>query len=121
MGPTDFIPIELPAFSLVVLVGATGSGKSTFAARWFAPTEIISSDHCRKLVSDDESDQSVTADAFELARAIAEKRLKNRRLTVIDATNVRASDRQAWIKIALRWRATPVAIVVDPGVEICVE
>jgi protein phosphatase len=114
-------PIQIPDFSLVVLIGATGSGKSTFAARHFAPTEVISSDYCRGLVSDDETDQSVSADAFDLVRAIAEKRLKHRRLTVIDATNIRAPDRKAWIEVARRWHALPVAIVIDPGIDVCVE
>ena len=113
--------LDIPDFALVVLIGASGSGKSTFAARHFAPTEVISSDRARGLVSDEETDQSVSADAFELVRAIAEKRLKHRRLTVIDATNVRAADRKGWIEIARRWHALPVAIVIDPGVSVCIE
>lgn len=112
--------IEIPDFALIVLIGASGSGKSTFAARHFKPTEVISSDHCRGLVSDDETDQSVSADAFDLVRAIAEKRLKHRRLTVIDATNVRAADRKGWIDLAKRWHALPIAVVIDPGEAVCV-
>lgn len=112
--------IDIPDFSLVVLIGATGSGKSTFSSRWFSPTEVISSDHCRGLVCDDENDQSVSKDAFDLVRAIAEKRLKNRRLAVIDATNVRAADRKMWIELARQWHALPVAIVIDPGLDVCV-
>lgn len=113
--------IELPDFALVVLIGAMGSGKSTFAARHFLPTEIVSSDRCRALVGDDETDQEMTADAFELVREIAGRRLKHRRLTVIDATNVRAADRKGLIELARRWHALPAAIVVDPGVDVCVE
>jgi protein phosphatase len=113
--------IDIPDFALIVLVGSTGSGKSTFAARHFRPTEIISSDHCRGLVSDDETDQAATADAFDLVRAIAEKRLKNRRFTVIDATNVRAADRKDWVTLARRWHALPVALVLDPGIDVCIE
>ncbi|MFC2250613.1 polynucleotide kinase-phosphatase [Labrys portucalensis] len=121
MRAPDPTTLELPDFSLVVLIGATGSGKSTFASRWFAPTEVISSDRCRGLVCDDENDQSISADAFDLVRTIAEKRLKNRRLAVIDATNVRASERRDWIALARRWHALPVAIVIDPGLDICIE
>ena len=113
--------IELPDFCLVVLIGASGSGKSSFAAKHFKPTEVISSDYCRGLVSDDDTDQSVSADAFELVRAIAEKRLKHRKLTVVDATNVRTPDRKAWIDLARRWHALPVALIIDPGVDVCVE
>jgi protein phosphatase len=112
--------IEIPDFSLVVLIGSTGSGKSTFAAKHFLPTEVISSDHCRGLVCDDATDQGVTADAFELVREIAGKRLKNRRLAVIDATNVRAAERKGFVELARKWHALPVAIVFDPGIDICI-
>lgn len=111
----------IPDFSLVVLIGATGSGKSTFAARHFAATEIASSDAARGVVSDDPNSQAASTDAFDLVRFIAEKRLKNRRLTVIDATNVRSADRRGWIEVARRWHALPVAIVLDPGLDVCIE
>jgi protein phosphatase len=113
--------IEIPDFSLVVLIGSTGSGKSTFAAKHFLPTEVISSDRCRALVSDDETNQSVTADAFDLVREIAGKRLKRRKLAVVDATNVRPADRKAWIELARQWHALPVAVVFDLGVDVCIE
>ena len=121
MRPLDKLDIQIPDFSLVVLIGASGSGKSTFAAKHFLPTEVISSDKCRGFVLDDETSQDATADAFDLVRAIAEKRLKNRKLAVIDATNVRSADRKAWIELARRWHALPVAIVIEPGIDICVE
>ena len=121
MRAPDKTDIEIPDFALVVLIGSSGSGKSTFARKHFLPTEVISSDWARSLVSDSESDQNVTADAFELVRAIADKRLKHRKLTVIDATNVRAADRKGWVELARRWHALPVAIVLDPGVDVCVE
>ncbi len=63
--------IPLPEFSLVLLVGASGSGKSTFAAKHFKPTEVLSSDWCRAAVSDDPNDQGATKDAFELLHFIA--------------------------------------------------
>jgi protein phosphatase len=66
--------IQVPELSLVILMGASGSGKSTFARRRFRPTEILSSDFCRGLVSDDESNQAATADAFEVLRLIAQRR-----------------------------------------------
>ncbi|TPI86457.1 polynucleotide kinase-phosphatase [Mesorhizobium sp. B2-8-9] len=120
MREVDNTNLEIPDFALVVLIGSTGSGKSTFAARHFLPTEIISSDRCRGLVSDDETNQDVSADAFELMRDIIGKRLKHRKLAVVDATNVRPADRKAWIELARKWHALPVAIVLDPGVDICV-
>lgn len=111
--------LNIPDFSLVVLVGATGSGKSTFAARHFLQTEIISSDHCRALVTDDETDQSATPDAFELVHTIAAKRLARRKLAVIDATNVRPEDRKKLIELARRFHALPTAIVFDMPEDLC--
>ena len=78
--------IDVPALSLVVLVGASGSGKSTFARSHFAATEVISSDFCRGLVSDDENDQRATLDAFAVLHFVARKRLAAGKLTVVDAT-----------------------------------
>lgn len=120
MREADKTDLAIPDFALVVLIGSTGSGKSTFAAKHFLPTEVISSDYCRALVSDDETNQDVSADAFDLVREIAARRLKHRKLTVIDATNVRAADRKAWVELARKWHALPIAIVIDPGVEVCI-
>jgi protein phosphatase len=111
--------LSIPDFSLVVLIGPSGAGKSTFAARHFRATEVISSDECRGLVADDTNDQEATGPAFELLQFIAEKRLQNRRLTVIDATNVRPEDRRLYIQIARRYHALPVAIVLNPGERVC--
>jgi protein phosphatase len=113
------VQLTIPDFSLVVLVGASGSGKSTFAARHFLETEIISSDRCRALVSDDETDQSATPDAFDLVATIAAKRLARRRLTVIDATSVRPEDRKKLVDLARRYHALPSAIVFDLPEEVC--
>ncbi len=75
--------ITIPKLSLVVLIGPSGSGKSTFARKHFLPTEVLSSDFCRGLVSDDENDQTATNDAFELLHYVAGKRLARGRLTVV--------------------------------------
>ncbi|RBL90590.1 polynucleotide kinase-phosphatase [Chitinophaga flava] len=111
--------ISIPELSLVLLVGPSGSGKSTFARKHFKSTEIISSDVCRGLVSDDENNQAVSADAFELARFMAAKRLKHGLLTVIDATNVQPESRRDWIKLAREYHVLPVAIVLNMPHEVC--
>ena len=105
--------IHIPELSLVVLIGASSSGKSTFARKHFKPTEIVSSDYCRGVVSDDENSLTFSADAFELARFIVAKRLKNGLLTVIDATNVQESARKDWIRLAREHHVLPVAIVIN--------
>ena len=113
--------LTIPEFALVVLIGASGAGKSTFARKHFLPTEVISSDVCRGLVSDDENDQSATKDAFELVHFLAGKRLEKRRLSVIDATNVRPEDRKSLVALARRYYTQLVAIVLNPGQSVCHE
>ncbi|NIG55101.1 polynucleotide kinase-phosphatase [Chitinophaga sp. Cy-1792] len=113
--------LTLPDLSLVMLIGASGSGKSTFAHRLFKPTEIVSSDICRGLISDDENNQDVSADAFELARFIAGKRLKAGLLTVVDATNVKMEARKDWIDLAREHNVPVVAIVMNMPDAVCFE
>ncbi|GGR70686.1 polynucleotide kinase-phosphatase [Streptomyces humidus] len=107
--------------SLVVLVGASGSGKSTFAHRHFKPTEVISSDFCRGLVSDDENDQSATRDAFDVLYYIAGKRLAAGRRTVVDATSVQPDARRRLIDLAKQHDVLPIAVVLDVPEEVCAE
>ena len=112
--------IDVPELSLVVLVGASGAGKSTFARNHFAPTEVISSDFCRGLVADNENDQSASKDAFDVMHYIAGKRLAAGRLTVIDATNVQQESRKHLLNLAREHDVLPVAIVFDLPEHVCV-
>ncbi|MEU9029134.1 polynucleotide kinase-phosphatase [Streptomyces sp. NPDC048383] len=107
--------------SLVVLIGATGSGKSTFARTHFKPTEVLSSDFCRGLVADDENDQSASKDAFEVLHHIAGKRLAAGRLTVVDATSVQAEARRGLVALARAHDVLPIAIVLDLPEAVCAE
>jgi predicted kinase len=109
----------LPKDALVVLIGPAGSGKSTFAARHFQPTAVLSSDAFRAIVSDDPDDQDATADAFRLLYAAVRARLRRGRLTVIDATNVVPSARAAALSVARRYGRPAVAIVFDRPLEVC--
>ncbi len=113
--------LNIPELSLVVMVGVTGSGKSTFARAHFKPTEVISSDFCRGMVADDENDQSATPAAFELLHYIAGKRLAGGRLTVVDATNVQPEARRELVLLAREHDVLPVAIVLDLPEKLCAE
>lgn len=118
---TKLSHISIPELSLVLLIGPSGAGKSTFARQFFKPTEIISSDVCRGLISDDENNQTVSTDAFELVRFIAAKRLKLGLLTVIDATNVQPESRREWVRLAREYHVLPVAIVLNIPEQVCQE
>lgn len=112
---------RIPELSLVVLVGASGSGKSTFARKHFKPTEVLSSDFCRGLVADDENSQTSTPDAFEVLHFIAAKRLAAGRLTVVDATNVQMEARKPLVALARQFHCLPVAIVFNLTEKLCHE
>lgn len=113
--------ITLPELCLVILVGTSGSGKSTFARKHFKATEIISSDFCRGLVADDENDQAASPAAFELVHFIARKRLSAGRVSVIDATNVKPEDRQYLIELAREENCLSAAIVLNVEERVCHE
>lgn len=113
--------LTIPELAVVALVGSSGSGKSSFARKHFRPTEVLSSDFCRGLVSDDENSQAATNDAFEVLHFIASKRLTAGKLVVIDATNVQSEARKPIIALARQYHCIPVAIVFDLPEKLCHE
>jgi len=113
--------LTIPELAVVALVGPSGSGKSTFARKHFRATEVLSSDFCRGLVSDDENSQAATNDAFEVLHFIASKRLAAGKLVVIDATNVQPEARKPIIALARQFHCIPAAIVFDLPEKLCHE
>jgi len=115
------VNITIPELSLVVLIGPSGCGKSSFARAHFKPTEVLSSDFCRGLVSDDENEQAATKDAFDVLHYVARKRLAAGRLTVVDATNVQQEARKPLVELAREFHVLPVAIVLNLPEKLCHE
>ena len=113
--------LEIPELALVALIGASGSGKSTFARQHFHATEVLSPDAFRVPVSDGETDQSCTRDAFEALYCLIDQRLSDARFTVVDAANVRVEDRKRLIECARAHHCFAVAIVIDTPEKICLE
>jgi len=113
------LTIEIPDPSLVLLIGSSGAGKSTFAARHFSPTEVVSSDRCRAMICDDESDQRINAQAFSLLHHITRLRLAERRLTVIDATNLQFRARRPLLRMARAYHLPIIAIVFNVSPATC--
>jgi protein phosphatase len=111
--------ISIPNLSLVVLIDPSGSGKTTFARKHFRPTEVLSSDACRGMVSDDENNQAVTNEASALLHYIAAQRLALGRLTVIDAANVQPEARKPLVELARKYHCLPVAIVLNLPERLC--
>ncbi len=111
--------LKLPEPSLIALVGVSGAGKSSFAARHFRPTEVVSSDHCRALVGDDPNDQGVGAQAFAVVHAIVRARLELGKLVVVDATHVQPESRAPLIELARAADLFAVAVVLDVPLRTC--
>jgi len=113
--------IEIPEIAVVALMGVSGSGKSTFARQFFKPTEVLSSDYFRALISDDENNQQVSAQAFDTLYYVANKRLELGLMTVIDATNVQKEAHASVLRLAKEQNCHAVAIVLDIPEKICRE
>ncbi len=113
--------IVIPTNSLVVLIGVSGSGKSTFARKHFSATQIVSSDFCRALICDDENNQTINEDTFALLHWLVQKRLEHGKLTVVDATNVKTSSRQPLLEFARASNIPAIAIVFNFDLEFCLK
>ena len=111
--------VNIPDFGLVMLIGPTGAGKSTFAAKHFRPSEVLSSDHYRSVVGDDEHTYRTTKDAFDAMAYVAGKRLAARRVAVVDATNLYKEHRGAFTALAHRHHAPFTGVVFDLSESVC--
>lgn len=111
--------IEIPDFCVVMLIGASGSGKSSFASRHFTPGEILSSDVFRQMVADNPEDQDATNAAFDCLYYVAQKRMDRRKLVVIDATGLKKTARRNAVNFAKANNCFSVAIVLNVPEKIC--
>jgi protein phosphatase len=118
MSP-DPVVDALPSAAMVLLVGAAGSGKSTWAAARFKPSEILSSDAYREQVAGDAADQSATADAFKVLHLVAAARMRRGLRTVVDATNLTEGARRSLLRLAGKADRPVVAVVFDLSLERC--
>ncbi len=116
MGP---VTVRLPIGCLVVLVGASGSGKSTWARTNFRPSQIVASDDLRALVGEGENDQRAGTDAFAVLDLVLERRLRRRLTTVVDTLGLDAERRAGYLALAARHGVACHAVVFDTPAPVC--
>lgn len=125
--PLEGEQIILPQRTLIVLCGPAGSGKSTFAnafvaqhqAQGYRATTVVASDYCRALVCDDETNQLVNRDTFDLFHYIIDKRMLQNRLTIADSTALQADARQRLLGVARRHNYFTCLFVFNMSLETC--
>jgi predicted kinase len=113
--------ITIPPRTLLVLCGPAGSGKSTFATQRFSETTIVSSDHCRAMICDDENNQNVNRDTFELFHLIIQKRLSLGRFTVADSTALQPDARRKLRDLSRHFGYFGCLLIFNIPPEICLE
>ena len=105
--------MALPDPALVVLVGASGSGKSAWAAEHYRPDEVVSSDRLRALVGSGEHDLDASADAFALLDQIVAARLRRGLTAVVDTLGLDPVRRRGYLALARSSGMPAVAVLVD--------
>ncbi len=113
--------LKLPSPALVVLIGPSASGKSTWASEHFERNEIVSSDALRATVGAGEDDQVVGTLAFDLLDRLLTERLRRGMTTVVDALGFDADLRRGWIATAATHDIPAHAVVSETPRDLCEE
>lgn len=113
--------LKLPAPCLIVLVGPSASGKTTWARRHFETGEVVSSDSLRAMLGAGEDDQTASAAAFDLLEAIVDERMRRRLTTVVDTLGYDRDARARWVEKAHAAGMPAHAVVFDVSREVCEE
>jgi F420-dependent oxidoreductase-like protein len=111
--------LRLPSSCLVVLIGPSASGKSTWAAANFRPSQVVASDALRGLVGESAQDQRAGTDAFDVLDLVVERRLRRGLLTVIDTLGIDGARRARYLEAAARHGVACHAVVFDTPAELC--
>jgi alkanesulfonate monooxygenase SsuD/methylene tetrahydromethanopterin reductase-like flavin-dependent oxidoreductase (luciferase family)/predicted kinase len=114
------MPVDerLPDPALVVLVGASGSGKSTWARR-FRAAEVVSADDLRGVVGSGRHDLDASKDAFVLLDLIVAGRLRRGLSTVVDTLGLEPDRRRGYVDLARAAGLPAVVVLFDTDPALC--
>jgi alkanesulfonate monooxygenase SsuD/methylene tetrahydromethanopterin reductase-like flavin-dependent oxidoreductase (luciferase family)/predicted kinase len=110
---------RLPEPAIVVLAGAAGSGKSTWASEQFRTSEVVSSDALRAAVGSGPADLEATADAFALLDQIVAARSKRSLTTVIDTLGLDIERRADYRRLAREAGLPAVLVIMNTHAALC--
>lgn len=106
--------------SLIILVGVSGSGKSTFSHKNFPSSMIVSTDECRRMICGSHLNQRISDDAFDLFYTIIDKKLKNGYPAVADSTALKPKYRQRLLQIAKKYNYNSIILLFDIPLEVSI-
>jgi len=109
----------LPDPALVVLVGASGSGKSTWARARYRAAEIVSSDDLRGVVGSGRHDLDASVEAFALLDLIVGGRVRRGLTTVVDTLGLDDVRRTGWLDLARAHGLPAVVVAFDAPADLC--
>jgi alkanesulfonate monooxygenase SsuD/methylene tetrahydromethanopterin reductase-like flavin-dependent oxidoreductase (luciferase family)/predicted kinase len=113
--------VRIPDPALVVLIGASGSGKSAWAQAHYRSVEIVSSDQLRAVVGSGERDLDASAEAFALLDQIVAARTRRGLATVIDTLGLDPARRRGYLEAARQAGLPAVAVLFDTDAALCRE
>jgi len=111
--------MSIPDPALVVLVGASASGKSTWAAQHYRAEEVVSSDTLRGIVGSGPNDLDASSDAFAVLEMVVTARLGRGLTTVVDTLGLDAARRLGWLRQARAAGLPAVLVLLEAPDEEC--
>lgn len=107
--------ITIPKPSLVILVGPSCSGKTTFSKKYFEDDEIISMD------LNNQGNKKAKENSIDILYNQISKKLEIGKIVVLDSSNLIESTRKVLLRFANEFHILPIAIVFNISEKECLK